>query len=310
MAKLPTFERTSRRIAPARNRPYRSSRSAFEVCAGDQRQVEPLGDPSQLLEVLADDQHPVVGPVVPLEQQLDQVFLDRVLAGQAELVAPLGQGVFHPRVGGKPEPDLVALGLGDPAFRLEHAPGDVVLLGADQAEDVLLAVVLADQGGRQPEPAAGLDVGGDPEDGRRQQVDLVVDDQPPVALVEQAEVGEVAVLLGPVGDDLVGGQRDRPDLLGVAGVGGDLRLGSRSVLSRISRRHCSTAVVLVVSTRVSVCRAARAARPDDRLARAAGQDDHPRAPLDVAPGVKGVDGSLLVVADLERQARSASLAGG
>ena len=36
--------------------------------AGDQRDVEPLGDPPQLLEVLADDQHAVVGPVVAVEQ--------------------------------------------------------------------------------------------------------------------------------------------------------------------------------------------------------------------------------------------------
>ena len=88
----------------------------FGVCAGDQRQVEPLGDPAELLEILADDQHAVVGAVVPVEQQLDEVVLDRVLAGQAELVAPLGDGVFHPHVAGQAEPDLVALGLGDPAL--------------------------------------------------------------------------------------------------------------------------------------------------------------------------------------------------
>src|SRR5271166_3661227 len=160
-------------------------------CAGDQGKVAALGDPSQLLEILADDQYPVLGPVVPLEQQLDQVFLDRVLARQAELVSPLGQGIVHPQVGRKPEADLMALGLGDPAFGLEHAPRHVILLGPDQAEDVFLAVILADQGGREPEPAAGLDVGGDPEHGRRQQMNLVIDDQPPVTLVEQAKVGEV-----------------------------------------------------------------------------------------------------------------------
>ena len=84
-----------------------------------------------------------------------QVVLDRVLAGQAELLPPLGQGVFHPQRARQAQPDLVALGLGDPALRLEHSPGDVVLLGPDQAEDVFLAVVLADQGRRQARAGGG-----------------------------------------------------------------------------------------------------------------------------------------------------------
>ena len=198
----------------------------------------------------------------------------------------------------------MALGLGDPALRFEHPPGDVVLLGADQAEDVLLAVVLADQRGGQAQPAAGLDVGGDPEHRGGQQVDLVVDDQAPVALVEQPEVGEVAVLLGPVGDDLVGRQGDRGDRLGVAGVGGDHATSSRSVLSRISRRHCSTAVVLVVRTRVSVLSAARAARPTIVLPAPQGRTMTPEPPLTSPPAWKASTATALVVADLERQARA------
>ena len=47
--------------------------------------------------------------------------------------------------------------------------------------------------------------------------------------------------------------------------------------------------------------------PDDRLARAARQDDHARAAPDVAAGVEGVDGHPLVVADLERVARRRDL---
>ena len=81
---------------------------------------------------------------------------------------------------------------------LQLAPGHVVLLRADQAEDVVLAAVLADQRGGQPEPAAGLDLGRDAEDRRRQQVDLVVDDQAPVALVEELEVREVVRLVRAV----------------------------------------------------------------------------------------------------------------
>jgi hypothetical protein len=77
---------------------------------------------------------------------------------------------------------------------------------------------------KQPQPAARLDVGGDAEDRGGQQVDLVVDDQPPVALVEDVEVGELLGLVVAVGEDLVGRQGDRADLLALAGVLGDLGL--------------------------------------------------------------------------------------
>ena len=97
---------------------------------------------------------------------------------------------------GQGHADLVALGRGDPALLLEDLPGHVVLLGPDQGEDVALAAVLAHQRGRQAQAAPGLDVGGDAEDRRRQQVDLVVDDQAPVLVVEQAQVGELADLAG------------------------------------------------------------------------------------------------------------------
>ena len=77
----------------------------------------------------------------------------------------------------------------------------------------------------QAEPAAGLDLGRDAEHRRRQQVHLVVDDQAPVALVEQLEVRELFLLVGPVREDLVRRHGDRADLLDLAGVLGDLVLG-------------------------------------------------------------------------------------
>ena len=197
----------------------------------------------------------------------------------------------------------MALRLGDPALLLQDPPGHVELLGADQAEDVLLAAVLADQGGRQAEPAAGLDLGRDPEDRRGQQVHLVVDDQAPVALVEQREVGEVAVLLGPVGHDLVGGQGHRRD-----------RPSSRRCRSRPGRRRgrsCRGSRAPLLDgggaggqDQRALLQERHGRDADDRLARAAGQHDHARAAPDVAAGVERVDGHPLVVADLERQARA------
>ena len=94
MAKLPTFERIRCRISPRRNLPYRSSRSAFGVWPGDERQVEALGEPAELLEVLADDRARARRGSGS-SSSADDVVLGRVLAGEAVLVAPLGDGVFH-----------------------------------------------------------------------------------------------------------------------------------------------------------------------------------------------------------------------
>ena len=147
--------------------------------------------------------------------------------GGREPVALLGLGrrVGHPLGVGQRDPHLGAVGRRDPALRLDVLPRRVVALRADQREHVALAAVLADQRRGQAEPAAGLQVGGEPEDRRRQQVHLVVDDQAPVAGVEQLEVREHAA--APGRHHLVGGDGDRADLLALAGVLADLLLGER-----------------------------------------------------------------------------------
>ena len=66
------------------------------------------------------------------------------------------------------------------AVTFEVFPWDVVTFRANEAEDVLLAAVLADEGGGQTEAAAGLDFGGHAEYRGGQEVHFVVNDQPPV----------------------------------------------------------------------------------------------------------------------------------
>ena len=69
------------------------------------------------------------------------------------------------------------------------------------------------------------------EDRRRQQVDLVVDDQAPVALVEELEVRVDA--LPARRHDLVRRDRDRADLLAGARVLADLLLGERGPVEQL-----------------------------------------------------------------------------
>jgi len=108
--------------------------------------------------------------------------------------------------------------LGNPAARFQVAPGNVVLLWPDQAEDVALAAVFANERGREAEPPARLNLGSDAENGGRQQMHFVIYNQAPVTLVEDLEVREFVTLLRPPGQNLIRGQRDRANVFAFAGV--------------------------------------------------------------------------------------------
>jgi hypothetical protein len=160
----------------------------------------------------------------------------------------------------------------DPALRLDVSPGCVVALGPDQAEDVALLAVLAHERGRQPEPPPRLQVGREPEDRRRQQMHLVVNDQTPVAGVEERQVREGAAAAGR--DDLIGRDRHRADLLTLARILADLLLGERCpreqfalpLATRDRIRHQDQGRGLGLGHR---------GRAHERLAGAAGEHDHP-----------------------------------
>ncbi len=184
--------------------------------AGDERCTDGLGDLAQLIQVGAHDEHRVLAV---FDQQLpDDLELVRVFSRNAELVPLLGQGVDHAKFVRQRHTNFVALGGGDPALPLQVFPGHVVLFGANERKDVGLAAVLADEGGGEAQSPPGLDLGGDAKDRRRQQVDFVVDDQSPVALVEQLEMRKVVGTTLTVGEDLVGGDGHRPDLFDQARV--------------------------------------------------------------------------------------------
>ena len=110
---------------------------------------------------------------------------------------------------------------------LQFAPRHVVLLRPDQAEDVAFPAVLADQRRRQAEPPPGLNLRGDAEHGGRQEMNLVIDDETPIALVEELEVRELLLLVRPMREDLVSRHRDGADLLGIRRILG--RLSSRQI---------------------------------------------------------------------------------
>ena len=152
----------------------------------DDRRVEPLAELVELVEVLPDHQHLVAA--VPLDELLDHAGLRRGRRREPVALLRLGGRVGQPLRVGQRHPHLDAVGRRDVALRLDVLPRRVVALRPDQREDVALAAVLAHQRRGQAEPAAGLQVGGEPEDRRGQQVHLVVDDQAPVAGVEQLEV--------------------------------------------------------------------------------------------------------------------------
>ena len=118
------------------------------------------------------------------QQLVEDLKLGRVLGGNAVSLRLLGQGVGHTVIGREKNANLGNVGGGDPALPLEILPGHVIALGADQGKDILLATILAHKSRGQTKASAGLKLGGDTEHGRGQEMDLVVDDQSPVALIE------------------------------------------------------------------------------------------------------------------------------
>ena len=183
-----------------------------------------LAELVQLVQVGADHQHLVAG--VPVDERAHHRQLGPRGGGDPVALLGLGRGVGHPLGVGQRHPHLDAFGRRDPALRLDVLPRRVVPLRADQREHVALPAVLADQGRGQPEPAAGLQVGGEPEDRRRQQVHLVVD-RPGPSRGRRTGPGACSRRRGCVVMHLVGGDGDRADLLALAGVLADLLLGQR-----------------------------------------------------------------------------------
>src|ERR1035437_7973913 len=196
--------------------------------AGDQVGVESCGKPVELVQVLTDHQGRLAG--VLRYKRLDDPVLGRARGRQAIAVLGLSHRVAHPLGIRQGDSHFDTVCRSDMTLGLYVLPGGVETLGPDQAEDVGLTPVLAHQCGGQAKAAAGLKIGRHPEDRRWQQVDLVVDDESPIAGIEQAEVGVDAFALGR--QHLVGRDGDRPDLLAGTGVLADLVLGQAGSLQQ------------------------------------------------------------------------------
>ena len=201
--------------------------------ARDQGRVD---EPPQLRELpqeLADDEDPV--GLVALEELPNHRELQRVLARRGGTGPSCPASSYRSRTSSRQRhAELDAAGLGDVAVLLELPPRQVVAAGPDQREDVGLLAVLAHERRREAEPAPRLELGGDAEDRRGQQVHLVVDHEAPVVLVEEREVREALLDRLPVREDLVGRDRDRLDLLDLAGVLADLVRAERRAVVQLA----------------------------------------------------------------------------
>ena len=176
--------------------------------AGDHRRGEEPGGRLQRIEVGPDHENAI--PFVALCDLGEQRQLLWILGGDTRLVARRRGGVGHAQGVGERHPRLEAGGSSDVPRRLELAPGNVVALRPDQREHVAFPAVLADQRRREPEAATGLEVGGETKHGGRQEMHLVVDQEPPGLFGQPIEVkeagGPTAALLA---EHRIGGHGDR-----------------------------------------------------------------------------------------------------
>ncbi len=201
--------------------------------------------------------------------------------GQSIPILRLCHRVRHAIGVGERDAHLNAVSRRDVALRLDVLPGGVVALRPDEREHVTLTTILAHEGRRQPETPTGLDVGREAEDRRGQQVHLVVDDQAPVAGVEDLQVRVDPLALGR--HDLIGRDGHGPDLLASPGVLADLVRCQRRATEQFvpplagghGVRHQDQSRGLGERHRE---------RAHDGLARAAGQHDDARASVPEALG--------------------------
>jgi hypothetical protein len=268
---------------------------------GDQRQPEHGRQVLQLFEVLADHQHAVV--LVPMQQGPHHVVLAFVVGGDADLLARASHRVLLGARGRQRHAHLDAARRGEEALPFELLPRQLVALGPDQREHLVGAAVLAHQRRREAEPPARLDAGGGAEHRGRQQVHLVVDDQPEAALVEQVEVRERVELALAVRQDLVGRDGHRPDLLLLAGVLADL-VGAQvglveDLAAPLPHRHR----VGGQHQRIGLQQVHRG-DADHGLAGPARQHHDAAAAAVAAAGVERLGGGALVVAQGERPGRN------
>ena len=233
---------------------------------GKARGVERNREIVDLVEVLADDED-AFALMLPY-QLLDD--LEFRWGGGGEAVAGVigGGGVLQPLLLRQVDAHLVAVRWGDEALRLDLLPGGVEPFRADEAEDIALATVLAHESRGEAEPATGLQLGGELENGCRQQMHLVVDHEAPVECVEQSEVRVLS--LTACGENLIGRNGDRFDLFHLAGVLADLLLGERGALEQFGPPLPGRYRVRHQDQRGGLRRRHRT-RADERLARATGQ---------------------------------------
>ena len=140
----------------------------------------------QLIEVLTNDKHLLTGVVG--DDLIDQTILLGCAGGKSILVFRLRHRVDHSIRLRHVDADFDAIGGSDVALRFDLTPRCVVALRADEGEDIRLTAVLTNERGGEAQTTSTLNVGSESKNGSGQQVDLVVDDQTPVAGVEDLEV--------------------------------------------------------------------------------------------------------------------------
>src|SRR5207249_4832378 len=191
----------------------------------------------------------------------------------AELGARVSDRVLAAQFRRERDAYLLATGGGDPPLALQILPGNIVALGTDQGEDVVLAAVLANERRGQSQPTASLQLGRGAKHGSRQKVDFVVDDQAPVPLGEELEVQELFRLAAPVGEQLVRTQRNRTDLLLVAAILADLIGVQIRLVENFVAPLAQRADVRRKDQRLGL-ELRHDAEADDRLTRTTRQHDH------------------------------------
>ena len=133
-------------------------------------------------------------------------------------------------------------------------------------------------------------------------MDLVIDDQAPIARIENLEMRKLVLLVRPVSQDLVGGQRDRGNLFAFAGVFGDLVIGKIGLVEQFAAPLLDGRDARG-ENQSRALEQGHGRQSDNRLAGAARQNDDPAAAADIAACIKDLGRLPLIIPDVKRASR-------
>ena len=272
--------------------------------AHNQRRVEFSCHIFDLADVLRNDED--LFSFVFFDQMFDHVDFAGILRCNAKFGASIRYGIAEPFAFWQWQANFTAFRGCNPAAGFKLSPGHVIAFGTDERKDIGFEAVFAHEGGCETETTPGLQFGSKAKYGRGKQVNFVVNNKSPIALIKNAEVGKVFISAPAIGQDIVRGNGNGPNFFAFARVFADLIVGE----TRFVEEFCFP---LARSRDIGgqdqgfALEGIHRGHAHHGFTRAAGQDNRAASAIWASARVEYIDGLALIIAQCIGISRQSSL---